>query len=228
MVGKKIDRKQLKQPDEFITLSAKILEWGQTNSRQISMGIIAVAVIVCAVAGYRFFDSRAETKAFAMLYQADRAYDNSLQKAAANNPVDDKIISAYQEIVDKYPTKSAGRIARKTLADIHFDAGQYDQATRLFEHSLKDFEKDQFYRSMLLNDLALAHEANTNGQEAQKYFELITEQPDAPVVDQALFHLAGWYEKKGEPEKARELYGRIVSEQAGSIYSNVVKELKEM
>ena len=228
MAGKKIDRKQLKQPDEFITLSAKILEWGQANSRHISTGIIVVAVIVCAVAGYRYYDRRMEQKAFAMLYQADSVYYNSLQKAAANNPAEDKITAAYQEIVDTYPTKSAGRIARKTLADIYFDAGQYDQAALLFEHSLKDFEKDSFYRSILLNDLALAHEANTNEQKAQKYFELIAEQPDAPVVDQALFHLAGWYEKKGETEKARELYERMVSEQAGSIYSDMVKELKEM
>ncbi len=228
MVGKKIDRKQLKQPDEFITLSAKMIEWGQANSRYIGIVIIAVAVIVCTVTGYRYYESRAQRKAFALLYQADRAYYNALENAAADIPVDEKIVAAYQEIVDKYPSNSAGKVARKTLADIHYNAGRFEKAAELYEYSLKAFEKDSFYRAILLNELALAHEAKTNGQEAQKYFELITKLPDAPVVDQALFHLAEWYEKKGDLKKAQELYNRIVSEQVGSIYYNVVKELKEM
>lgn len=225
MTRKKINRKQLKQPDEFITFSAKAIQWGQVYGRQIGYVAIAIVVLILVMVGYRYFDNRSELTAFSLLGQANADYAAHLQKTDGSQKVNADIKAAYQHIVDKYSAKDAGKIARKALADICFNAEQYDQAIALYEKSLKDFDKDPFYRSIILNDVALAYEANNNDQAAIERYEMVKDLPNTPLMDQALFHLAGLYDKRGEKDKARELYERIVSEQTGSIYADMVKEM---
>jgi len=224
MVGKKINRKQLKQPDEFITFSGKVIQWGQKYGRQIGYTAIALLGIVLALVGYRYFDNRSELKAFSLLSQANANYAVQMQKTGAQEKAYEAVKMDYQNILDNYSGKNAGKVTRKTLADICFNAGRYDQAIDLYERSLKDFKKDPFYHAIILSDLALAHEANSNDEAAMQYFERVASTPEAPALDQALFHLAGLYEKAGKPEKAREFYEKIIAEHAGSIYTDIVKE----
>lgn len=224
MVRKKINRKQLKQPDEFITFSGKVIQWGQKYGRQIGYAAIALLGIVLASVGYRYFDNRSELKAFTLLSQANANYAVQVQKTGTQEKAYDAVKADYQNILDNYSGKNAGNVARKTLADICFNAGRYDQAIDLYEKSLKDFKKEPFFHSIVLSDLALAHEANSNDEAAMQYFEMVANMPDAPSLDQALFHLAGLYEKAGKSEKAREFYEKIIAEHAGSIYTDIVKE----
>ncbi|MEA3231650.1 MAG: tetratricopeptide repeat protein [Thermodesulfobacteriota bacterium] len=224
MVGKKIKRKQLKQPDEFITFSGKVIQWSQKYGRQISYAAIALVGIVLASIGYRYFDNRSELKAFTLLSRANANYAVQMQKTGTQEKAYEAVKADYQDILDNYSGKNAGKVARKTLADICFNAGRYDQAINLYERSLKDFEKDPFYHTLILSDIALAQEANSNDEAAIKYFEMVANTPDPPAMDQALFHLAGLYEKVGKPEKAREFYEKIITEHIGSIYIDIVKE----
>ena len=224
MVRGKINRKQLKQPDEFITFSGKLIRWGQKYGRQIGYTAIALTGIVLVIVGYRYFDNRSELKAFTLLSQTSRNYAAQMQKTGDQKKAYEAVKADYQIILDNYSGKNAGKVARKTLADICFNAGHYDQAIELYKRSLKDFEKKPFYHSIILSDLALAYEATGNDQAALEYFEMVTNTPDAPSLDQALFHLAGLYEKEGKTEKAREFYEKILAEHTGSIYIDIVKE----
>ncbi len=224
MVRKKFNRKQLKQPDEFITFSGKVIQWGQKYRRQIGYAAIALLGIVLASVGYRYFDNRSEVKAFTQLSQANTNYAVQIQKTGAQEKAYEVVKADYQNILDNYSGKNAGKVARKTLADICFNAGRYDEAIDLYERSLKDFKKEPFYHSIILSDLALAHETNSDDEAAMQYFEMVANMPDAPSLDQALFHLAGLYEKAGKSEKAREFYEKIIAEHAGSIYTDIVKE----
>ena len=74
MARRKINRKQLKQPDEFITFSSKIIQWGQRYNRQIGYAAIAFLGVILAIVGYRYVDNRTELKAFTRLSQANADY----------------------------------------------------------------------------------------------------------------------------------------------------------
>ncbi len=142
MVRKKFNRKQLKQPDEFITFSGKVIQWGQKYRRQIGYAAIALLGIVLASVGYRYFDNRSEVKAFTQLSQANTNYAVQMQKTGAQEKAYEAVKADYQNILDNYSGKNAGKVARKTLADICFNAGRYDEAIDLYERSLKDFKKE--------------------------------------------------------------------------------------
>lgn len=224
MVKKKITQKQLKQPDEFFTFTGKVIQWGQNHGREIGFAAITLVGIFLAIMGYRYFDNQKEIKGFALLNQARAKYAAEVEKADTPEMVYEAVKADYQKILNDYSGKSAGRIARKKLADICFDAKVYDRAIELYEKSLVDFEKAPFYRAIILNDLAYACEANNNDEAAIRYFNMIVETPDAPSKDQALFHLAGFYEKQGKTDRARKLYEKINAEYAESIYIDIIKE----
>jgi tetratricopeptide (TPR) repeat protein len=224
MAKKKIARKKLKQPDEFITLTGKVIQWGQKHVKEIGFIAMALVGILLAIVGYRYFDNQKEIRGFALLNQTRAKYATEVKKSDAPEKVYEAVRGDYQKIIDDFSGRGAGRIARKKLADICFDAKVYDRAIELYEKSLVDFKKEPFYRAVILNDLAYACEANKNDEAAIRYFKEIIEMPDALSKDQALFHLAGFYEKQGNADKARELYEKINAEYAESIYIDIIKE----
>lgn len=224
MVKKKSIRKKLKQPDEFITFTGKMIEWGQKNLRQIGVVAIVLVGLLLAGVGYRYYNNQKEMQGFTRLNQARVKYATEVKKADTPEKVYEAVQADYQDIINDYPGKGAGRIARKKLADICFDAKKYDQAIELYKQSLVDFKKDPFYRAIILDDLASACEANKNDEAAERYFKMILASPDAPAKDEAMFHLAGLYEKQGKTDSARELYEKINSEYAESIYINIIRE----
>lgn len=224
MAKKKIGRKQLKQPDEFITLTGKAIQWGQKHYREIGFTAIALAGVLLVTVGYRYVDNKKEIKGFTLLNQARAKYAAEMEKADNPEKVYEAVRADYQKIVNDFSGKSAGRIARKKLGDICFDAKQYERAIELYEKSLVDFKKEPFYQTVILNDLAYACEADKNDEAAMRYFKMIIETPGAPSKDQAMFHLAGYYEKQEKIDKARELYKKINDEYAESIYIDLIKE----
>ncbi len=224
MAKKKIGRKQLKQPDEFITLTGKAIQWGQKHTRKIGFTAIALVGVLLAIVGYRYVDNKKEIRGFALLNQARAKYAAEMEKAGNPEKVYEAVRADYQKIVNDFSGKSAGRIARKKLGDICFDAKQYDRAIELYEKSLVDFKKEPFYQSVILNDLAYACEANKNDEAAMRYFKEIIETPGALSKDQAMFHLAEYYEKQEKIDRARELYKKINDEYAESIYIDLIKE----
>ena len=224
MAKKKIGRKQLKQPDEFITLTAKAIQWGQKHTKEIGFTAIALVGILLATVGYRYVDNKKETRGFALLNQARVKYAAEMEKTDDPEKVYEAVRDDYQKIIDDFSGNSAGRIARKRLGDICFEARQYDRAIELYEKSLVDFKKEPFYRSIILNDLAYACDANKNDEAAMRYFKMIIEIPGAPLKDQAMFHLAGYYEKQEKMDRARELYKKINDQYAESLYIDLIKE----
>lgn len=221
---KKINRKQLKQPDEFITFSGKVIQWSRKYGPQIGYMAMALLGIILAIVGYRYFDNRAELKAFTILTEANANYAVQLQKNVGQDKAYEAVKADYENILDNYADKKAGKVARKTLADICFNAGRYDEAIALYEKSLEDFKTEPNYYALILSDLALALSANNDDEGAKQYFDKVVNIPDALSLDQALFHLAGLYEKAGDTDKAMSFYKKIVAEHTGSIYTDIARE----
>lgn len=224
MVKKKFTRKQLKEPDEFFSLTGKVIQWSKKYGREIGFVAIAFVGVFLTIMGYRYFDNQKEIKGFALLNQVGAKYAAEVAKAESPEKVYEAVKADYEQILNDFSGKDAGRIARKKLADICFDAKVYDRAIELYEKSLDDFAKAPFYRTLILNDLAYACEANNNDDAAIRYFKMIVDAPDAPSKDQALFHLAGFYEKQGKMDKAQDLYEKINAEYTESVYINIIKE----
>lgn len=221
---KRVTRKQLlKEPDEFITFSGKLIQFGMQYKTQLTyVGAILVALIV-VVSGYRFFSIRSENNAQALLNQAVAKYQTTLNGQDSEKAYQ-TVSEDFQLILNKYGTKNSGKIARVTFANICFDAGDYARAIELYRQSLEDFKNHAFMNNLIRSDLGYAHEQLNDIPLAVSYFEKIAENQEPILRDEALFNLGMLYEKSGDHQKSADAFKRIVTEHPDSMYIEIVKE----
>ena len=224
MARKKKTRKELlKTPDEFLTLSGKALGLITTYQKQISYALCAVVAIAVIIMGYRFFAQRAEANAFSMLDQAQSKYEQ-LEETSSANEAYSQVSPDFQTILKKYGGNAGGKIARVVYANISYNAGQYAEAIKLYEASLKGFENDKLIYHLMLSNLGYAYLMMDDERNAALYFEKAAAETDSLVREGALFNLGLIYQKLGETEKSRQTFQQIVTSYPNSVYGDIVRE----
>jgi tetratricopeptide (TPR) repeat protein len=221
---KKISRKKLlKEPDEFITFSGKLIQFGRTYQKQLTIGFGTLFAILVIIAGVRYFTYKSEQKAFAALHKAKANYESIL---ADTDPTEaySKVKPEFQEIIDKYSRRQGGRLARIAYAHISYDSGAYPEAIVLYEDALDDFQGNPLLKHGILSGLGYSHAALNEDTTAIKYFEMIVDGPEQILKDEALFHLGALYEKNGNYTKSQEAFKAIVSDYPESLYVELAKE----
>lgn len=223
MAAKKISRKQLlKEPDEILTFTRKTFNFCLAHRNQLLTvaGVVIVAILVFSAVKYFFIQS--ETRAYAKLAEVTRTY----QEAAGETPEKayEAVKSDFESYLQEYGGKDAAKVGRLSFAEICYKAGKYDQAISLYQEALKDFQNDSFYGHEIRASLAFVHQAKQDYDNATKQFQMIVDAPDAANKAQALFNLASIYEAKGDEEKSREAYNKIIADYADSIYTQIARE----
>lgn len=220
---KKTRKELLKEPDEFITISGKLIGFIVEHKNQITYALGIIVALALIFSGYRFFSIRSENKASALLDQGLAKYEklkNDTQPVEAY----DQVSADFQLILDKYGSKQNGKIARLTYANICYEAGKYEQAIELYKISLKDFEKLPSIHNQVVGSLGYAYEQQADYASAVSYFKQLSSAPDTVMRGEALYHLGWLYDKLGQTEKSKEAYNKIISDHQDFIYIDLVKE----
>jgi tetratricopeptide (TPR) repeat protein len=220
---KKTRKELLKEPDEFMTLTGKVIGFAVDHKTQLTYGLGIVLALAIIILGIRFFSIRAENKAAAMFNQSLIVYNN-MKNQKTPEEVYTAVSAGFQSLLQKYGGKDSGKLARLLYANICYDAGHYKQAIELYNEALKDFESHAMIRSQILNNLGYAYEQQKDYSSAVSYFEKISEAPEQILRDEALFNLGRLYGKLGQPEKSKAAYQKIVSDYPDFIYIDMVKE----
>lgn len=220
---KKTRKELLREPDEFMTISGKLIGFAVDHKNQLAYALGIIVILALIISGYRFFSIRAENNAAALLDKSLTKY-NSLKTDKQPDEVYGEVSADFQFILDKYKGKESAKLARIIYANICYNAGKYKQAIELFKTALTDFAKYPMIRQQILSNLGYAYEQEKDYSTAVGYFEKISTAPEPIMRDEALFHLGRLYDKLGENEKSREAYNKILTDHQDFIYIDLVKE----
>ena len=224
MAAKKVTRKQLlKEPDEFITFSARLFQFAGKFKFQILVGIGVGCVALILVSGFVYFSKKSEEKAFSLMQEGIIKY-KTLSQTIGPAKAYQEVNTDFEYILKKYSSKEGGKLTRVSYADICYMAGEYDKAISLYRQSLKEIGDHQPVKYLVLNGLGYSYAAKQEYQEAATYFQKIASEPESIMIDEALFNLGRIYHTLGNPEKSKESYGKIVSDYPDSIYIELAKE----
>jgi tetratricopeptide (TPR) repeat protein len=224
MAKKKITRKQLlKEPDEFLTVSSKLIRFSVEYKKQISLALSVLLVLIVVILGVRYFSNKAENNAFAMLEKAVTKYESVLKDEDPNKAYRE-VENDFQKILKKYSGKKGGDLARVTYANICYNAGDFDKAIELFYTALDDFDKNPALKDLILIGLGHSHKERQDYKAAAKYFEMLVSGTDSIMKDEALFNLGWLYAEIGEHDRSNDAYKKILSDFTDSIYFDLVSE----
>lgn len=215
-------KKELNEPDEFITASSKAVQY-MVDNKALVISIIGVFVfVVLSIAAYLFYSDITEKKAFAMFASDMNWYGESAEKKSL-----EEIKNRSDIFLKKYSGTVAGQLAMAKYASVYYAEGDYNGAVDLYKKLLKDVRGNAPFKNMVLSALGYSYESLNKYDQAIDAFEQIADSKNDAKKDEALFHLGILYQKIGEKGKSIDAFARIVSEFRNSVYYDVAKEKAE-
>jgi tetratricopeptide (TPR) repeat protein len=223
MAKKKLTRKELlKQPDEILTMSTRLFNLSVTYRYQLIAVLAGVIAIVAAITFVRYSSDRTEKAGFAQLQQNRQKYEAALQEKGPQAAYL-QVQQDYETLLERYGGTRAGQLGKIAYASICYRGGDAQKALTLYRDALDHFE-DPFIKNQIWIGMGYAYESLNNLEEAVEMFEKVDMDSDAFQKGEALYNLGRIYAALGREDKSREAYEKILSENAATIYLEMVKE----
>jgi tetratricopeptide (TPR) repeat protein len=198
MVAKRrITKKQLREPDEFITVGAKAMKYATTHLTYIGLGVLLLAAIIVAIVLWHQHQTVREDMAFTLLGRGITLYQQEEKREDA--------LPIFTELINDYAGTTAGKVALLYRGRSFMLQGDYDQAIADFRLFLKR-SSQSFLRAIALNALGNSYSAKGEYQQAIDNFKKVIASGDEWLKPYALLQMGMCWEKLGETKKAAEAY----------------------
>ena len=227
---KRITRKQLKQPDEFITLSVRIFNYSKENLSTILKSIGAVMLVLIIAAGWITYKRNEELKANIRFYRGMEIYLAAKEQQAKESEPSENSVSTFPEgadikenytlalgkferVVHKYPGTKVARLALLYAGHSAFAIGDMERAIEFYQRYFKEGGQDPIIDLIVQEDLAHAQEQAGKFEEAiDTYQQIIDTAPSDSQKAQAMLGVARSSEKLGRTSEVISLYETILSD----------------
>ena len=223
MAKRKITRKELlKKPDEFITFSARAVNFLGLHLRELKYFGYAIAVIaICYLAVQTYF--RHVNK------QGQNAYNTAYHSVTENMKPDadpealKKSEELFRGVMDEYGLSKAARLALPQVGYLKFTEKKYDEAIVLYRAFLDKVSGNTEYESLTRLALAACYEASGEPEKAIETLNPILERPDGPFNEIAMLHVERLYRLVNQNEKAEKVLKDFIDKHETSPFLPMAK-----
>jgi tetratricopeptide (TPR) repeat protein len=219
-------KRELVEPDKFITRTARLLNLFARHRRSVLLAVAAFFGIAAVLLGVRYFSQKADARAF-VEYTHLAARHQAMGPAAPAEQVLKGLESDFQAFLDRHGKRQAGRMARLALADLYFRSGRVDDAQSVYERLHQEVAPDAFAHWAGKNGAAYAYAAQGQVDKALAAFGELVDGPVSVFRADALYQLGRLYAAKGQGDKSRETYARLLNDYPGYVYADMLKAQSE-
>lgn len=206
-VKKKITKKKLKQPDEFIGFTERTFHFFNKHMKKVALATLFFVVLFLAIFLFRMWDQKKEDEANQKFAFALELYQRVSSPHQEGSPVEyQNALDGFEELVRKYPKTSSGRISLIYKGSIHLRRSEFDEAIKAYESFLQRGGKEKLFRLLALEGLGYALQGKKDYENALKAFQEIVKLGESYHWAGAHLNIAICYEKIGKKEEALENY----------------------
>ncbi len=224
MAKNRVTRKHLlKAPDEFLTTTAKGINWAKENTRSLIIGTSLFFGVVLFVSFYTYFQERRNNTAEVVLGAALARYQTQIEAQDPSAALA-SVRSDFESLIGSYGSLPAGRLGSLIFGHICLAARAYDEAIAHYQVSLSHFGAESSLGNVILNGLATAYQQKGDYPGAVEQFKKVAAGVSPVLKDAALFNLGRLYEQLGQVEARQKVYRQLEADFPGSMYANLVKE----
>ncbi len=222
-VKKKITKKKLKQPDEFISFTEQAYRYINQHFKQIAGGVILVLVLLAAFFLFRSWEQKKEEESnkqfFAVLEKYQRA---SYTDREANPGQYQKILDGFEEVIKNYPRTASAHLSLIYKGGIYLQLAEFDEAIKAYENFFKKGRKERFYQLLALEGLGYAYEGKKDYEKALVSYQKMMTLGVPYEWTGVHLNLARCYEKMGKNEEALEHYRAFLKSAPNSFSVNPI------
>ena len=211
-MAQKIDRKELRKPDEFQVVAGRAMTWVAGNQRTLALAFAALAAVVLLAWGASAYKASREAKAGTALSEALETASRPVASEAPATPGTETFTSkderqkAVIAALEKVRTEHGGTLAAQTAqAQLGFwklKTGDDAGAQKELQEFLDKADAKHPLRTFALESLGYAYEGQKKFDEARKTFARLSE---AGAPERAAFQAARMSLAEGKPEGKEQL-----------------------
>lgn len=198
----KIDRKSLRQPDEFQTLTTQAAEWAQRHQTTLVAAGVALVVIALAAGGIAWWRGRQAEAASIRFRSAHQAFQASRWPEAAEG---------FASVAADYGSTPYGELATLYRGHALARSGDAAGAAAAYGEYLAAGPETEYLRQEALASLGRAREASGDTAGAREAYDEAAATP-GPFRIEARLGLARMAEAAGDTERARTIYTEMLAD----------------
>ncbi len=226
-MAQKISRKQLlKEPDEFLTFSARLLQWIAAYRSQALIGVAVVLGIGILFSGYQMLHRSWEKDAFTKLHGLTARYEK-LQKTDGAAKAYESMQKEFDAFLSDASRRTAGKIGLLTWAKFCAEAGQIDKAIDVYGKAVDVFQGDPILASLARSALGHLYLKKADTDRALSLFESVASAAEATpvIVEDALIQLSAIYRQRQDEPKSKQYLQTLVQKYPNSMYKELATGL---
>lgn len=213
--GRKISRKELRQPDWFQVASENAVDYFNNHKNLVFSAVAAILVIAALIWGWQLFKERQNVVASQEFSKAMMLYQGEKYREA---------VPAF-EVVTGYRWSRYSVLAHLYLANSYLATNDAEKAVSQAQRTVAATSPNSFYRQIALVTLATAEEQKKQCQTAiQHYSE--AQNIEGALQSRAILGKARCAEELGDTNTAITAYKEFMKENPGSPLAIKVAELE--
>jgi tetratricopeptide (TPR) repeat protein len=204
----KLTRKDLKAPDEFITLTGRFLSFATQYLWAIAVILGGIVICVVGVWGLLAYVRGIEQDAFASLWHIEGQFRN----AGDTDVIPPASIERLQQITHQFGAGDARGYAWLYLGHVRYRQGDYATAVAAYQQAVAQVQPPTLLWSLAALGTAYALEANGDFRQAQDAYQRVIDTKPAALVMEAYLGKGRAAEQSHEVETAIAAYAAVIEQ----------------
>ena len=220
---KKITKKKLKEPDEFISFTQQAFLFITKHFKKVvTAGIIVLALILFIVL-YQMWEKQKEVEASRDFGLAMEMYRKAGSMDRERLPSEYKnVLARFDEVITKFPGTSSGRFSLLYKGNIDLQMGEFEEAIKAYQAFLEKAGEEKLYRLFALEGLGYAYQGKKDYENALRTYQKIAEMGEGIQTADAYLNRGLCYERLGKNKEALENYKAFLKVSQKSVMTNLI------
>jgi tetratricopeptide (TPR) repeat protein len=202
----KLNRKDLKAPDEFITLTGRLLSFAGQHLRTIALIVGGIVAAVVVVWGGLVYVRDLEKSAFTSLWQLEE----QLRSASDASAVPPESAERLQQIAHQFGAGEARSYAWLYLGHLRYREGDYSAAVTAYQQALTQVQPTSLLWSLASLGAAYALEASGDFGQAQNAYQRLIDAKAAGFIAEAYLGKGRAAEQSHDVETTIAAYSAVI------------------
>lgn len=207
MAEKKLSRRELlKEPDEFIDTTARVMDFVRANPRKVVwavIGVVMASLVVLGVYAYMSHRSSASQEAFEKAYHQYRLLSGPTKAAPEKL---EKLFKEFDAIATDFGSLPYGQVALLYSGHVLYQIGDFKGALERYERMKSTEIETKGLKELIIYHAAMTKLALKEYDQARSLFEDLAGNPRSPYRREAYAAIAGIYEGQDKKKEAVQAY----------------------
>lgn len=207
MAPKKISRKELlKEPDEFLTTSRRVLDYVRANPRAVTAIAVAVGVVVIVcLLGYAYLQYHKQ-QGHELFLKAHGEYRAATLAESAEKERWEKLLRTFDDLAKEYRSLLPGELAFLYGGHVAYRLQDYQGALERYTGMKSTKLVGEGLGGMVMYHMAMTRMAMKDFDAAASLFDQLAKDTNSPYRRESAASIAAIYDEMGKKKEAVQAY----------------------